>query len=451
MFSNLTDKLSETFKKIKGQARLTEDNIQETLREIRLALLDADVALPIVKEFITHIKEKALGTEVAKSLNPAQAFIKIVNDELTVIMGTENAELNLRVNPPAVILMAGLQGSGKTTTVGKLAKWIKETKKKSILVVSADIYRPAAIQQLKILAQNIDVNFFATQTNQQPTDIALAAIDYAKRQSIDVLIIDTAGRLAIDTEMMDEIKAIHQISNPIETLFVVDSMSGQDAAKTAKAFNDALPLTGVILTKTDGDARGGAALSIRYITGKPIKFIGIGEKSEALEIFHPDRMASRILGMGDILSLIEETQQKTNQEEAQKLAKKIQSGRKFSLLDFATQLRQMEKMGGIESVLKKLPGMPNVSPAATNLALKNNFNKKMLAAINSMSSQERKCPDIIKASRKIRIAKGSGTQIQDVNRLLKQFDQMQKMMKKLSGKGSMNNAMRGIPGVLPPR
>jgi signal recognition particle subunit SRP54 len=443
MFSNLSERLTETLKKIRGQARLTEENISDTLREIRLALLDADVALPVVKEFIAQVKTKALGTTLEKSLNPSQTFTKIVSDELTSVLGSEQSEINLRTTPPAVILLAGLQGAGKTTTGAKLAKWLQEKQKKSILMVSADIYRPAAIQQLEILAKQIDVHFFASHAAQKPTDIVTAAIDHAKRQSLDIVLVDTAGRLTVDADMMEEIKAIHAVSHPIETLFIVDSMTGQDAANTAKAFNDALPLTGVILTKADGDARGGAALSIRQITGKPIKFIGVGEKLDALEPFYPDRMASRVLGMGDLLGLIQQTVDDTK---AQNLRKKIQTGRGFSLTDFADQLRQMEKMGGMEEILKKLPGMPKVSPQALKQSINNNINKKNLAIIGSMTPQERLYPDLLKASRKIRIAKGSGTQVQDINQLLKQFDQMQKVSKKLMGKGSMKNMMRNFPG-----
>jgi signal recognition particle subunit SRP54 len=446
MFSNLTERLGEALKKIKGQARLTEDNIQETLRSIRVALLEADVALSVAKEFIAKVKEKALGVDVSKSLNPGQMFIKIVNEELTAIMGSEQSELNLKMAPPAVILMAGLQGSGKTTSSAKLAKFLQEKQKKTVLLVSCDIYRPAAIHQLEVLAKAIEAHFFPSDINQKPIDIALAALDHARRQSIDVVIVDTAGRLAIDTDMMAEIQALHKTVNPIETLFVVDSMTGQDAANTAKAFNDALPLTGVILSKTDGDARGGAALSVRYITGKPIKFLGVGEKTDALEAFYPDRMASRILGMGDMLSLIEEVQHKVDHQEAEKLKQKLKKGGDFDLQDFADQLKQMNKMGGFGSLLSKIPGIPSLKNMANDL-VGENTNKQTLAMIDSMTKKERRFPDLIKGSRKLRITKGSGTQIQDLNRLMKQFTQMQKMMKKVSAKGGMQKMMRQMQNM----
>ncbi len=447
MFSTLSEHLQKAVKHIRGQARITEENIQETLRAIRLSLLEADVALPVAKAFIAQVKEKALGIDVAKSLNPSQAFIKVVSDELTELMGAENAELNLRTQPPAIILMAGLQGSGKTTSVGKLAKFLKETKKKSVLVASADIYRPAAIQQLETLAKTVGVEFFPSHTGEKPIDIAKNAIDLARKTAIDVVIIDTAGRLAIDAAMMDEIKALHAAINPIETLFVVDSMTGQDAANTAKAFNDALPLTGVILTKTDGDARGGAALSVRFITGKPIKFIGVGEKTDALEAFYPDRIASRILGMGDMLSLIEEVQQKVDKAEVAKMTQKLQSGKGFTLQDFADQLKQMDKLGDMKGILSKLPGGMAALPQAAQQLTNNKANNKMIAIISSMTKKERRYPDLLKASRKLRVAKGSGTQVQDVNRLLKQFEQMQKMMKKISGKGGMQKMLRGLQNM----
>ncbi len=449
MFSQLSERLSKTIKSLRGQARLTEDNIKDTLREIRLALLDADVALPVVKDFIAHIKEKVLGIEVSKSLNPGQMLIKIVNDELTALMGEENAELNLKTTPPAVILMAGLQGSGKTTSTAKLAKLLQEKFKKSVMVTSTDIYRPAAIQQLETLAKQINTHFFPSATSEKPLAIAKAALDAAKRQNVEVLIIDTAGRLAIDDVMMAEIQTLHQAINPIETLFVVDSMTGQDAANTAKAFNDALPLTGVILTKADGDARGGAALSVRQITGKPIKFIGMGEKTDALEPFHPARIASRILGMGDVLSLIEEVESKVDKAQAEKMAKKFKKGQDFDLQDFADQLQQMQKMGGVGSLLNKLPGAANMANAA-QAQLGEKQSKQTIAIIQSMTPKEKNFPDVIKASRKRRIAAGSGTQIQDVNRLLKQFTQMQKMMKKVSQKGGMTKMMRALKSQLPP-
>jgi signal recognition particle subunit SRP54 len=447
MFDSLSERLGSTLKTLRGQGRLTETNIKDSLREVRMALLEADVALPVVREFIEHVKERALGENVMQSLTPGQALIKIVNDELVKVMGEANEELELSVRPPAVILMAGLQGSGKTTSVAKLSRWLKERRKKSVLVTSADVYRPAAIDQLKTLAGEVGAEFFPSDPSQDPVDIAKAALDQGRKQAVDVVIIDTAGRLAIDEEMMAEIQRLHAAIDPVETLFVVDSMTGQDAANTAKAFNDALPLTGVILTKTDGDARGGAALSIRQITGKPIKFLGVGEKTTALEPFHPDRLASRILGMGDVLSLIEEAQQKVDHKEAAKLAKKVSKGKGFDLEDFRVQLQQMQNMGGITSLMDKLPGMGNMAAAAQNVDEKQ-F-KRMEAIISSMTMKERLHPAIIKGSRKRRIASGSGTQVQDVNRLLKQFTQMQKMMKKFS-KGGMGKMMRGLKGRMPP-
>jgi signal recognition particle subunit SRP54 len=448
MFDSLSERLGSTLQKLRGQGRITEDNVKDTLREVRMALLEADVALPVVREFIDRVKERATGQEVLRSLTPGQVLVKIVNDELVSVMGEANQGLNLSTQPPAVILMAGLQGAGKTTSVAKLARWLKEEHKKTVMVASADVYRPAAIEQLKTLANEVGAEFFPSQSDQNPVDIAKNAIEQAKLQFLDVVIIDTAGRLHVDEDMMSEIKRIHEAINPIETLFTVDSMTGQDAANTAKAFNDALPLTGVILTKTDGDARGGAALSIRHITGKPIKFMGVGEKTAALELFHPDRVVSRILGMGDVLSLVEEAQRKIDKGSAEKLANKLKGGQGFDLEDFRDQLRQMNNMGGISSMLEKLPGMANIPAAA-----KNQVNDKELgkleAIINSMTKKERKKPEIIKGSRKKRIAAGSGTQIQDVNRLLKQFAQMQKMMKKMSQKGGLAKLMRGLGGKLP--
>jgi signal recognition particle subunit SRP54 len=448
MFDSLSERLGGTLQKLRGQGRITEDNVKETLRDVRMALLEADVALPVVREFVLRVKERAMGQDVLRSLTPGQALVKIVNDELTAVMGEVNESLNLNAQPPAVILMAGLQGAGKTTSVAKLARWLKEREKKSVMVASADVYRPAAIEQLKTLAGEVDAHFFPSQGDQDPVDIARAAVEQAKLQFVDVVIIDTAGRLHVDDDMMDEIKRIHEAINPIETLFTVDSMTGQDAANTAKAFNDALPLTGVILTKTDGDARGGAALSIRHITGKPIKFMGVGEKTDALEPFHPDRVVSRILGMGDVLSLVEDAQRKMDKGAADKLASKLKKGKGFDLEDFRDQLRQMGNMGGMSSMLDKMPGMSNVSEAA-----KSQVNDKELgkleAIINSMTKKERRRPEIIKGSRKKRIAAGSGTQIQDVNRLLKQFAQMQKMMKKMSQKGGLAKMMRGLGGKLP--
>lgn len=451
MFDNLTERLSKTLRHITGQAKLTEDNIQETLREVRMALLEADVALPVVKEFIEKVKEKAIGTEVIKNLSPGQAFVKIVQTELEQLMGAANEDLALNATPPAVVLMAGLQGAGKTTTVAKLARFLKERKKKTVLVVSADVYRPAAIKQLETLAEEVGVTFFPSNIEQKPVDIAKAAIAEAKLKFIDVVLVDTAGRLHIDAEMMGEIKALHSAINPVETLFVVDSMTGQDAANTAKAFNDALPLTGVILTKVDGDARGGAALSVRSITGKPIKFLGMGEKTEALEPFHPDRVATRILGMGDMLSLIEQAEQKLDKEKAEKLTKKIKKGKGFDLEDFRDQLRQMKNMGGLGSLMDKLPMMGGVNLAAM-AGQQDQADKQfvqMEAIISSMTMAERRDPEIINGSRKRRIAQGSGTQIQDVGRLIKQHKQMQKMMKKVMGNGGLTKMVRGLGSVLP--
>ncbi|NOY71589.1 MAG: signal recognition particle protein [Gammaproteobacteria bacterium] len=448
MFDNLSDRLGQTIKRLRGQGRLTDDNIKEALRDVRMALLEADVALPVVRGFVEKVRERAVGQEVMKSLSPGQALVKVVNDELVTIMGKANESLNLTTQPPAVVLMAGLQGSGKTTSVAKLARFLKEREKKSVLVASCDIYRPAAIDQLKTLAGEVSAEFFPSTIEDKPVKIAKAALKYAKKHMIDVVIIDTAGRLHIDVNMMSEIKDIHQAINPVETLFVVDSMTGQDAANTAKAFNDALALTGVILTKTDGDARGGAALSLREITGKPIKFLGIGEKTDALEAFHPDRVASRILGMGDILSLVEQAEHKVDREEAEKLAKKLKKGKKFTLEDFRTQIQQMKNMGGISKLVDKLPGMGDVPNQVKDQINDKEFNRQE-AIINSMTPKERVHPQLIKGSRKRRIAAGSGTQIQDVNRLLKQFTQMQKMMKKMS-KGGMKNMLRGMKGRMPP-
>lgn len=446
MFDNLTERLSRTLKNLRGQGRVTEENIKDTLREVRMALLEADVALPAVRAFIDHVKERAIGQEVMQSLTPGQALIKVVQDELTQIMG-EGEALNLNVRPPAVILMAGLQGSGKTTSVAKLARWLKENYKKSVLVTSADIYRPAAIEQLQTLAGEVNATFYPSDPSQEPVAIACAAVEHARKQFIDVVIVDTAGRLHIDDAMMDEIKRLHQALQPVETLFVVDSMTGQDAATTAAAFNSALPLSGVILTKADGDARGGAALSIRHVTGKPIKFLGVGEKTAALEVFHPDRIVSRILGMGDVLGLIEEAQRKVDHKQAAKLADKIKKGKKFDLEDFRAQLQQMQGMGGMASLMDKLPGMASI-PQAVKEQVNDREMKRLEAIINSMTPHERHFPDIIKGSRKRRIAAGSGTQVQDINRLLKQFMQMQKMMKQVS-KGGMTKMLRGLKGRMP--
>ena len=446
MFENLTERLTRAFKNISGQGRLTEENMQQMLREVRMSLLEADVAFPVVKEFINQVKEKALGQEVALSLKPDQALVKIVHDELVHILGDTRAELDFKTQPPAAFLMAGLQGSGKTTSAAKLALYLKESEKKKVMLVSVDTYRPAAIDQLKVLANQLDVAFFEAQVHEQPLDIAQKALASAKKQYMDVVIFDTAGRLHIDAEMMAEIKALHQAIKPIETLFVVDSMTGQDAVNTAKAFHEALPLTGVILTKTDGDARGGAALSVRQITGQPIKFLGAGEKIEALEPFHPDRIASRILGMGDILTLIEEVERKTDKEASEKLAKKLKKGKGFDLNDFKQQLEQMNQMGGISSMMSKLPGMSQLPRQAVG-QINDKAMARIIAIINSMTPKERRIPKIIVGSRKKRIALGSGTQIQDVNRLLKQYEQMLKMMKKFTKPGGMKQMMRGLGGM----
>lgn len=448
MFENLTERLSKTLRHLTGKATLSADNIQETLQEVRKSLLDADVALSVVDEFINTLKTKAIGQQVDPSLSPSQYFVKLVNDELVQLMGAANQTLNLQAKPPVVILVAGLQGSGKTTSCAKLAKFLLQ-QKKSVMVVSCDIYRPAAIQQLETVASQVGVAFFPSNAQQKPVDIVKAALDAAQRAHKDVLIIDTAGRLHIDQEMMTEVQQIHQASKPTETLFVVDSMTGQDAANTAKVFNDALPLTGVILTKTDGDARGGAALSIRQITGKPIKFIGVGEKLDALEPFYPDRIASRILGMGDVLSLIEEIERKVDKEKADKLAKKLSKGKAFDLNDLREQLQQMVNMGGMAAMLDKLPNMPGMPKDIKTAGHDKQFNM-MIYVIDSMTKKERERPALILGSRKRRIAEGSGTKIQDVNKVLKQHEQMQKMFKKVSSKGGMMKMMRGMQGKLPP-
>jgi len=445
MFDSLTDRLSQSLRKITGKARLTEDNIKDTLREVRKALLEADVALPVVKAFVAQVKERAVGQEVSKALNPGQQFVKIVENELIQVMGAANESLNLSVKPPAVIMMAGLQGAGKTTSVAKLARYLKEREKKKVLVVSADVYRPAAIQQLETLAGEVQAEFFPSTAQQEPVDIAKGAIEHAKRQFLDVVIVDTAGRLHIDDQLMEEIKELHATTQPAETLFVIDAMIGQDAVNTAKAFNDALPLTGVILTKADGDARGGAALSVRQVTGKPIKFMGMGEKVDALEPFYPDRIASRILGMGDVLSLIEEAEQKIDKKKAEKLVKKVTKGKAFDLEDLRDQLQQMQNMGGMTSMLEKLPGMGNVAQLAEQANMTKQF-KVMEVIIDSMTPAERANPDILNGSRKRRITQGSGTTIQDLNRLLKQHKQMAKMMKKMKG-GGMAKMMRGMGGM----
>lgn len=448
MFDNLTDRLSRTLRNISGRGRLTDENIKETLREVRMALLEADVALPVVREFIQKVKENAVGQDVNKSLTPGQEFIKIVQNELTRAMGDENHQLNLSAQPPAVVLMAGLQGAGKTTSVAKLGKLLKEKQKKKILVVSADVYRPAAIKQLETLAESVGIDFFPSEVQEKPAAIVQKALKHAQLQFYDVLLVDTAGRLHVDEAMMEEIQEVHRIIKPVETLFVVDAMTGQDAANTAKAFNEALPLTGVVLTKVDGDARGGAALSIRAITGKPIKFLGVGEKTDALEPFHPERVASRILGMGDVISLIEEIEHKVDRDEAEKLAKKLKTGDGFDLNDFLSQLKQMRNMGGMASMMSKMPGMSQL-PDAVKSQMDDKITVRMEAMINSMTRKEREKPEIIKGSRKRRIAAGSGTTVQEVNRLLKQFDDMQRMMKKMK-KGGLAKMMRGMKGMMPP-
>ena len=446
MFENLSDRLTQSLKKISGKGSLSEKNIQETLREVRMALLEADVALPVVKAFVGQVKDRALGQEVNSSLNPGQQFLKIVQNELENVMGESNESLDLAVQPPAVILMAGLQGAGKTTSVAKLSRYLREREKKKVMVVSADIYRPAAIEQLKMLAAEVGAEFFPSQPDQKPVAIVKAAIAAAKTQFIDVLIVDTAGRLHIDGEMMSEIKEIHGVAKPVETLFVIDAMIGQDAVNTAQAFNQALPLTGIILTKVDGDARGGAALSVRHVTGKPIKFLGVGEKTDALEPFHPERIASRILGMGDVLSLIEDVERKVDKKKAEKLAHKVVKGKRFDLEDLRDQLQQMKNMGGMTGLMDKLPGMGNMAQMAQQANASNQF-ERMECIINSMTPKERSNPDILNGSRKRRITMGSGTSIQDLNRLLKQHKQMGKMMKKMKGKG-MQNMMRGMSGMM---
>jgi signal recognition particle subunit SRP54 len=448
MFNSLSERLSQTLKQITGQAKLTEDNIKASLREVRMALLEADVALPVVKSFIDRVKERAVGQEVADALNPGQQFLKIVQSELVYVMGEQNESLDLKAQPPAIILMAGLQGAGKTTTTAKLAKFLKEREKKRVMVVSADVYRPAAIKQLETLATEVDVLFHPSDISQKPETIVKSAVDAAKKQAADVLLVDTAGRLAIDNEMMAELKSLHKAINPIETLFVVDAMTGQDAANTAKAFSEALPLTGVVLSKADGDARGGAALSVRHITGKPIKFMGMGEKIEALEPFHPDRIASRILDMGDVLSLIEEVERKVDKQKAEKLANKLKKGKGFDLEDFREQLDQMSNMGGLTGMMDKLPGMGQMGQAAAQMQGAEKQFSQMGVIIDSMTMLERRFPDKINGSRKKRIASGSGTQIQDVNRLLKQHKQMAKMMKKVGKKGGMQKMMRGMGGMM---
>lgn len=448
MLDNLTQRLSRVVKTLRGQARLTEDNIADALREVRMALLEADVALPVVKDLVARIKEKAIGQEVVGSLTPGQALVGVVHRELTDLMGGTHSGLNLAVQPPAVILMAGLQGAGKTTTTGKLGKLLRERMKKKVLAVSADVYRPAAIQQLKLVAEQAGIDFFPAQPSDRPNAIAASALDFARKHYYDVVLFDTAGRLAIDEAMMQEVAELHSALQPVETLFVVDAMLGQDAVNTARAFNEALPLTGVILTKLDGDARGGAALSVRHVTGKPLKFAGVGEKLSGLEEFYPERMASRILGMGDVLGLIEEAQRGVDQEKAKEFAQKLKTGKGFDLNDFKEQIGQMRKMGGLSGLLDKLPAQFAQAAQQAGSQVEDKAVRRLEGIINSMTPQERAKPELIKASRKRRIATGAGVQVQEVNRLLNQFEQTQKMMKQFS-KGGLQKMMRGMKGMLP--
>jgi len=448
MLDNLTQRLTRVVKTLRGQARLTEDNIADALREVRMALLEADVALPVVRDLVARIKEKAIGQAVIGSLTPGQALVGVVHRELTDLMGGTHIGLNLAAQPPAVILMAGLQGAGKTTTTGKLGKLLLERMKKKVLAVSADVYRPAAIQQLKLVAEQAGIDFFPTQASDKPAVIAAAALDFARKHYYDVVLFDTAGRLAIDEAMMREVAELHAALQPVETLFVVDAMLGQDAVNTARAFNEALPLTGIILTKLDGDARGGAALSVRHVTGKPLKFAGVGEKLTGLEEFHPERMASRILGMGDVLGLIEEAQRGVDQEKAQELAQKLKTGKGFDLNDFKEQIGQMRKMGGMAGLLDKLPAQFAQAAQQAGSQVEDKTVRRLEGIINSMTPLERAKPDLIKASRKRRIAAGAGVQVQEVNRLLNQFEQTQKMMKQFS-KGGLQKMMRGMKGMLP--
>ncbi len=450
MFENLSERLTQVVRQVRGQARISEENIGDTLREVRQALLEADVALPVVKEFVEHVKQRALGQEINISLTPGQAVIKIVHDELIKLMGSTTATLNLAQQPPVVILVAGLQGSGKTTTVAKLGRWLQAHGKKSVMTVSCDIYRPAAIEQLRVLSEENNLIFCHSDAGQTPVTIAKQALQQAEKKLVDVLIVDSAGRLHIDEQMMQEIKQIHAALNPANTLFVADSMLGQDAVNSASAFNSALPLTGVILTKTDGDARGGAALSIRHVTGKPILFLGTGERATEFSVFHPERIASRILGMGDVLSLIEDIQQQTDKDKTERLAAKLKKGKRFDMEDLRDQLQQMKNMGGIAGLMDKLPGMGGKLPLGVSEQVNNSQLNRLEAIINSMTRQERRFPDLINGSRKKRIAAGSGNQIQDVNRLLKQHKQMQKMMKTLGKKGGVASLMRGLSGKLPP-
>jgi signal recognition particle subunit SRP54 len=447
MFQSLTERLGHTLDRLRGKARLSEENIREALREVRIALLEGDVALPVVQAFIQRVKVRAVGQDVLKSLTPGQALVRVVRDELVAVMGGAGAQpLNLNAPAPVVILMAGLQGAGKTTTVAKLARTLKERQKKKVMVVSADVYRPAAIAQLETLAGQVGALFHPSSGDQKPVAIVEGAIDAARKNFADVLIVDTAGRLAVDEEMMAEIKALHAAVKPTETLFVVDAMTGQDAATTAKAFAEALPLTGVVLTKADGDARGGAALSVRYVTGRPIKFIGLGEKTDALEPFHPDRIAGRILGMGDVLSLVEEVERKVDKDKATRLAEKMASGKRFTLKDFRDQLEQMTQMGGLGGLIDKLPGMGGMSEQIKSKVNDKEI-KRMIAIIDSMTKKERRHPDLLNGSRRARVARGSGTLPADVNRLLKQYQQMEKMMGKLKG-GGMKGMLRGLKGAM---
>jgi len=450
MFDNLSERLTQAAKNLSGKGRISEDNIKDTVRQVRLALLEADVALPVVKSFIERIRERAIGEEVGKSLTPGQAFIKVIHSELVAVLGSDTIPLDLRAQPPVVIFIAGLQGAGKTTTAAKLARRLIEKEKKRVMMVSVDIHRPAAILQLETLAQEVGATFCSSSVEDKPEDIVVRALDEGRCQHMDVLIVDTAGRLHIDDDMMAEASRVHNLAKPHETLFVVDSMAGQDAVNSARAFDELLPLTGIILTKADGDAKGGAALSVREVTGKPIRFMGVGEKTDALEVFHPDRMASRILGMGDVLSLVEEIEEKVDRDDAEKLAKKLRKGKGFDLSDLKSQLEQMMNMGGMASLLEKLPMPGNVNPAALKNAANEKQFRQQIAIINSMTPGERSFPKIINGGRKKRIAAGAGMQIQDVNRLLKQHLQMEKMMKKMS-KGGMKKMMRGMPGGgLPP-
>jgi signal recognition particle subunit SRP54 len=446
MATTLTDRLSRLVKTMRGQARITESNVQDMLREVRMALLEADVALPVVREFIARVKDKALGQEVAGSLNPGQALVGIVHKELAATMGAGVADLNLATQPPAVILLAGLQGAGKTTTTAKLARYLIQRRKKKVLTVSTDVYRPAAIEQLRVVSQQAGADWFASQVGQAPRDIALAALDHARRHYVDVLLVDTAGRLAIDQAMMDEIRSLHAALHPVETLFVVDAMQGQDAVNVAKAFGDALPLTGVVLTKTDGDSRGGAALSVRQVTGAPIKFAGTSEKIDGLEVFDAERHAGRVLGMGDIVALVEEVQKGVDLQAAQQLADKVKSGEGFDLDDFAVQLAQMKKMGGLGSLIEKLPSQLAAKAGQADLDRAERDIRRMTGIIHSMTRLERRRPELLKASRKRRIATGAGVQVQEVNRLLNQFDQMRTMMKKMKGGGLMK-MMRRMGGM----